>query len=68
MSKFLQEDLVPRGIETKPEPTIGNFDQDFVDDWYTNLKQISIVLEKQIAAYCDKTEGKIHNETKTVLN
>lgn len=31
------------------------------------LKQISIVLEKQIAAYCDKTEGKTHNETKTVL-
>ena len=59
--------LIPKGIETKPEPTIGNFDQDFVDDWYTNLKQISIVLEKQIAAYCDKTEEKTHNETKIVL-
>ena len=24
------------------EPTIGNFDQNFVDNWYTNLKPFSI--------------------------
>ena len=37
---------------------IGNFDQDFVDNWYSNLKQFSVVLMKQIVAYCGKTEQK----------
>ena len=50
--------LVPKGLEITLEPTIGNFDQEFVDNWYTNLKQFSIILMKQIVAYCDKTEQK----------
>ena len=49
------------------EPTIGNFDQEFVDNWYTN--QFTIFLMKQIVAYCDKTEQQTqkNNETKTIL-
>ena len=49
------------------EPTIGNFDQEFVDNWHTN--QFTIVLMKQIVAYCDKTEQQTqkNNETKTIL-
>ena len=43
-----------------------DFDQDFVDNWYSNLKQFSVVLMKQIVAYCGKTEQKTQkniNET-----
>ena len=70
MSKCIQEDLVPKGLEITLEPTIGNFDQEFVDKWYTNLKQFSIALMKQIVAYCDKTEQKTQkniNETEAIL-
>ena len=48
---------------------MGNFDQEFVDNWHTNLKQFSIVLMKQIVAYCDKTKQKTQkyiNETETI--
>ena len=58
LSKCIQENLVPKGLEITVEPTIGNFDQEFVDNWYTNLKHFSIVLMKQIVAYCNKAEQK----------
>ena len=70
MSKCIQENLVPKGLKITLESTIGNFDQEFVGNWYTNLKKFSIVLMKQIVAYCDKTEmktQKIINETETIL-
>ena len=54
----MQENFVSKGLETTLEPIMGNFDQEFVDNWYTDLKQFSIVLMKQIVAYCDKTEQK----------
>ena len=56
MSKCIQENLVPKRVEITLEPTIGNFDQEFVNNWYTNLKQFFIVLIKQIVANCDKAE------------
>ena len=71
MSKCIQEKFVPKGLEITLEPTIGNFDQVFVDNWYTDLKQFSIVLLKQIVAYYDKTEQKTQkniNEAQTILN
>ena len=70
LSKFIQENLVPKGLEITLEPTIENYYQDFVDSWYINLKHSSIVLMKQIVTYCEKTEHKTQkniNETKTVL-
>ena len=71
MSKCIQEKFVPKGLEITLEPTIGNFDQVFVDNWYTDLKQFSIVLLKQIVVYYDKTEQKTQkniNEAQTILN
>ena len=59
----IQKDLVPKGLEITPESTIRNFHQGIADDWYTNLKQFSVVLMKQTAAYCDKTEQKAHKKT-----
>ena len=48
LSKGIQVKVDPKGLEITREPTIDNFDQDFVTNWYTNLKQHSkyIVLMK----------------------
>ena len=70
LSKYIQENLVPKWQEITLEPTIWNSDEDFVDNWYTNLKQFSIVLMKLTVAYWEKTEQKtqkIISETKTIL-
>ena len=55
MSRCLAEKLAPKGLRLELEPTIRNYDQDFVDTWYTKLKSFSLTLMKDIASYCDKT-------------
>ena len=50
LSQYIQENLVTKGLEITLEPTIGNFYPEFVDNCYSNLKQFSIALLKQIVA------------------
>ena len=33
------------------EPTIGNHDQNFLDNWYLKLKQLSLPLMKDIGQF-----------------
>ena len=51
------------------EPTIDNYDQEFVDAWYSKLKLFSLTLMKDIVAHCDNTILKIDvndiNDTET---
>lgn len=35
--------------------TTGNIDQDFIDNWYSNLKNFSLVVMDQTVSFCDKT-------------
>ena len=68
MSKCIQENLVPKGLEITLESTIGNFDQEFVDNWYTSLKHFSILLMKQIVDIVTKqNRNRKNNETETIL-
>ena len=56
--KCIQENFLPKELEIPLEQTIANFDQDFVDNLHTNLRQSIIVLMKQIVTLCGKTEQK----------
>ena len=40
----VSEELVPKGLEVTLEPTIGNHDQEFLDNWYSKQKQFSLSL------------------------
>ena len=37
------------------EPTIGNHDQNFLDNWYSKLKPFSLSLMKDVVQFCGKT-------------
>ena len=58
LSHCIQVKLVPKGLELSLEPTIGNYDQECIDNWYSNLKDFSFILMKQIVAICKKTKEK----------
>ena len=51
-------ELVPKGLEVVLEPTIGYYDQEFLDNWYSKQKQSSLLLMKDIVQFCDKTINK----------
>ena len=50
-----------KGLELTLEPTIGNYDQKFVDNWYTKIEQLSIILMKDVATFCENTGQKKQN-------
>ena len=37
------------------EPTIGNHNQEVLDNWYSKLKHFSLSLMEDIVQFCDKT-------------
>ena len=37
------------------EPTIGNHKQEFLNNWYSKLKNFSLSLMENIVQFCDKT-------------
>ena len=47
------------------EPTIGNQDQNFLDNWYSKLKQFLLSLMKDIVQFCDKTTDATTTEIST---
>ena len=55
LTRCIAEKLIPKDLKLQLEPTIGNFDQEFVDEWYSKLKGFSLILMKDITTYCEKT-------------
>ena len=47
--------MIPKGLEFSLEPTIGNDDQEFINNWYSILKEFSFNLIKDIENLCGKT-------------
>ena len=50
------------------EPTIGNHNQEFLDNWYSKLKQFSLSLMEEFVQFCDKTINKTQEITTTELS
>ena len=46
LTRCIQEKLVPKGLELALELTIGNYDQEFIDNWYSSLEHFSFVANK----------------------
>ena len=64
LTRCVAEKLVPKGLKVGLEPTIGNHDQEFLDNWYSKQKQFSLSLTKDIVQFCDKA---INKSTQKVL-
>ena len=63
-SQCIAEELVPKGVKRELEPTIANYNQEFIDTWYSKLKTFSLTLMKDIVAHCDKTIVKTEDNIK----
>ena len=54
----LAEELVLEELKATLEPTIGNHDQEFLDNWYSKQKQFSLLVMEDILQFCEKTINK----------
>ena len=64
LTRCVAEKLVPKGLKVGLEPTIGNHDQEFLDNWYSKQKQFSLSLMKDIVQFCEKTINKSAQDIK----
>ena len=66
LTRCVAEELVPKRLEVALEPTIGNHDQEFLDNWYSKQKQFSLSLmkEKDIVQFCDRT---VHKSAQDII-
>ena len=55
LTRCVAEELVPKRIEAALEPTIGNHNQGFLNNWSSKQKQFSLSLMKDIVQFCDRT-------------
>ena len=55
LSHCIKDRLKPKGLKLGLELTIGNFDQEFIDKWFSKLKYYSFDLMKYIIKFCGKT-------------
>ena len=58
----ITEKLILKSLKLELGPTIENFDQEFVDQWYSKLKAFSLMLMKDIT-----TENESIKNTETTL-
>jgi len=62
LMKYLDKDLVPRGLRINLVPTIGNQVEDFVTKWRDTLHNASKGLMELIVEFCTKEEAKLNVE------
>ena len=51
MLQCIKAGLIPKGLKLELEPTIGNQNQEFLDNWYTNLKDFSLSYRQILRRY-----------------
>ena len=60
--------VIPKGLRIDIEPSIGNYDEDFCNKWFSRLEEFSLTLISDIIEYSEKIENatttKIDEETK----
>ena len=62
LMKYLDKDLVPRGLRINLVPTIGNQVEEFVTKWRDTLHNASKGLMELIVEFCTKEEAKLNVE------
>ena len=55
VSRCIKDHLIPNSFKLESQPNIGNFDQEFIDNWFSKLKDYSFDLIKDTIKFCDKT-------------
>ena len=70
LSQFIEWKLILKGSKLELEPTIGNHNQEFLDMWYSNLQEFSLIVIKGIVKFQCKTVFEIAphiNSTERIL-
>ena len=68
LDRCIQAKLVPNALQFELEPTIGNHDDAFLEQWYTAQKEFQLKLMKLTSEFCQKTQDAVSEEIKEAEN
>ena len=63
LKKCLENNIIPNGLKCYVEPSIGNKDDTFLNEWHTILDETSIKLMNLTIAYSEKTSKSTTEQT-----
>ena len=66
LKRCITDKVVPHGLNLQLEPTIGNHDQEFLDNWYQKLNKFSFELMGDIVKFCETTKTNVSEQIKQV--
>ena len=66
LQKCLDNNIIPNGLRLDLEPTIGNHDEEFLQNWYAELEECSKKFMKNVLEFCNKTDVATEAEIKAV--
>ena len=66
LQKCLDNDIIPNGLRLELEPSIGNHDEAFLQNWYSKLEEYSKNFMKDVLAFCVKTNEETDANIATV--
>ena len=67
LSRSITDVLAPKRLKLMLDPPIGNHEQNFLDNWYSKLKQFSLSVKKDIVKFCDQTIDATTTEITTTI-
>ena len=66
LQKCLDNNIVPNGLRLDLEPTIGNHDEEFLQNWYSKLEEYSKNFMQDVLSFCVKTNAETDANIKAV--
>ena len=66
LKKCLDNNIIPNGLRLDLEPTIGNHDEEFLQNWYGELEECSKKFMRNVLDFCEKTDLATDAEIKAV--
>ena len=68
LKKCVDNNLTPNGLRVYVEPSIGNRDEEFLNNWHELLNGFSKTLTKNVIAYSEATIKRTADEIKEVTD
>ena len=68
LTRCISENIIPNGLKLELEPTIGNHDEEFLNNWYNKLQKYSLDFMNDIVVFCNQTNANLANEIKSTEN
>ena len=62
LSQCIKHKLVPKGLELTLQPTTDDLHQEFIDKWYSSLKEFTLTLMSQIVTFSTKPLKKMNSK------